>query len=474
MRSLFSRFRAPMPSGALLALVLGSALALNLPARTDAGPRPGAGAPGDELPRKSGFGAVVAPVPEEIRKREKLGENEGILVQEVLPGSTAEEGGFRAGDLVLAMEGRPVQGLPAFIEQIGRTPAGQRFQVTFLREGKRETKPVTMRERPRDRGENFDVLYHHVVSNGARIRTIVSRPHAPGRHPVFMLIQGLGPQSVDQPLSGAGMYSRIVGEFARRGYVTVRVDKPGVGDSEGGPYADTDFDTELDIYRQALKAARAYDFVDPEQLFLFGHSMGGAFGPILAAEIPVRGIAVYGTVAKSWIEYFLENSRRQEALAGTDPAVIDQRLKQLDAAMHYLLTESKIPEQVRREHPELKEILDELLPDQRTMFGRIPRFWAQLASQNFPAFWARGNASVLAIWGKNEFITTEEDHPLIAAIVNRARPGKGRYVALEASDHAFKKTTSKEDSFRRWSTPGEFNPAIITTLKSWMEEVRKG
>jgi hypothetical protein len=41
-------------------------------------------------------------------------------------------------------------------------------------------------------------------------------------------------------------------EFAKSDYVTVQVEKPGIGDSEGGPFADLDFATELDAYRQAL------------------------------------------------------------------------------------------------------------------------------------------------------------------------------------------------------------------------------
>jgi hypothetical protein len=46
-------------------------------------------------------------------------------------------------------------------------------------------------------------------------------------------------------------------------------------------------------------------------------------------------------------------------------------------------------------------------------------------------------------------------------------------LALDGSDHAFRKTTSVEDSFRRWNAPGtEFNPAIITTLTEWTEKVR--
>jgi len=97
-----------------------------------------------------------------------------------------------------------------------------------------------MKERPRDRGVNFEVLYHHVVSGGSRIRTLVSRPTKPGRHAVFFFIAGMGPVSIDEPLSGPSAESRIVSAFADGGYVTVRVEKPGVGDSEGGPYGDVE------------------------------------------------------------------------------------------------------------------------------------------------------------------------------------------------------------------------------------------
>ena len=62
------------------------------------------------------------------------------------------------------------------------------------------------------------------------------------------------------------------------------VDKPGCGDSEGGPWTEIDFMTELDGYRQGLKALKASPFVDPEHVFLFGHSMGGVMAPLLSCR----------------------------------------------------------------------------------------------------------------------------------------------------------------------------------------------
>jgi pimeloyl-ACP methyl ester carboxylesterase len=427
----------------------------------------------EELPRKGHLGVRLAPLPDEARARQQLERRSGVLIEGVIPGTTAAVDGIKQGDVLLAVNGKTVSGVSDVMTLIAAMTVGQTFEVSVVRDGQRIVLPMTLKERPRDRGDNFDVLYHHVVSRGARIRTIVTRPHATGRHPVLFLIKGAGPGTIDEPLSGPEPYSRILDEFAESGYVTVRVDKPGIGDSEGGPFADLDFETELDAYRQAMIEVLTYTFVDVGKVFMFGHSMGGVFAPILASEIPITGIAVYGTVAKTWTEYFLENWRRQAVLAGDDPARIDSVLRDLAAALHYLLIEQKSLDEIRRVRPDLRSALAKLAPNGR-INGRSVPFWSQLATKNLPAYWGKGDAYVMAIWGRSDFIASEADHPFIAETVNRARPGKGTYVALDDSDHGFRKTTSIEDSFKRWNTPGgEFNPRIITTLMDWMEKVRR-
>ena len=431
-------------------------------------------APG-ALPRRGQLGVRVGAVPDDIRPALKLDPGEGVLVQLLVPGGSAEAGGMQAGDILLALQGQRIRGVPDFLERTATLIGGQTCQLGLMRSGRRVTLSLAARERPRDRGESFDVLYHEVVSGGARLRTIVTKPRAAGRHPVLLLIPGLGTSTVDVPLSDPGAYSRILAEFARDGWVTVRVDKPGVGDSEGGPQAELGFEAELDGYRQALRAARQYDFADADSVFVFGHSLGGVFGPVLAGEVAVKGVAVYGTMVKPWTEYLLENRRRQEVLAGTDPAVIDARVADMAAVVQALMVDRMDPAALARARPELQPMLKILLPDGRHFWGRALPFWSQLAGTNVAAYWAKGNAHVLAIWGRNDFIASEADHPLIAQIVNRARPGRGRYVAVPGADHAFRKTSSPQDSFRRWTTPtAELDPEIIAILKAWTAELRGG
>jgi serine protease Do len=69
-----------------------------------------------------------------------FGAERGVLVGGVVPGSPAEQANLRAGDLLLAWNGRPVnvrfeEELPAFRKLIADTPIGTRVPVRVLRQG---------------------------------------------------------------------------------------------------------------------------------------------------------------------------------------------------------------------------------------------------------------------------------------------------------------------------------------------------
>jgi dienelactone hydrolase len=428
----------------------------------------------DELPRRVGhFGVQITEIPDDVLARYGLPAGEGVRIATVVPGTAAALDGVSVGDLVLTMDGRVV-GVSDFLETVPRLRTGHGVVLGLLRDGERHTVTVTIRERPRDRGTNFDVLYGHVRSNGARIRTIVTRPREAGPHPALVLIQALGSSSIEEPLAAGTPYSRVLSAFAESGYVTVRIEKPGIGDSEGGPYADIDFVTELDVYRQALAAVAKMPFVDRDQVFVFGHSIGGVFAPLLASEIPVRGVAVYGTFVKRWSEHVRENTQRQMMLAGGTRPSIDPRLRALTVILREVLVGGRTLAEVAQRRPGVRSVLEGMFWDGR-FSGRSLRFWAQLEHTDLEGAWTKASGHALVMWGRHDFFATEDDHVRIAAIVEKARPGTVTYLAIDEADHAFRKTVSVEESFRRSSTPGgEVNGAVVTTLKTWAEKLRHG
>ena len=63
------------------------------------------------------------------------------------------------------------------------------------------------------------------------------------------------------------------------GYSTVRMDKPGVGESQGD-CSKADFNSEMEGWRAAFDALGKYDFMDRERVFVVGLSNGGGFSPL--------------------------------------------------------------------------------------------------------------------------------------------------------------------------------------------------
>jgi pimeloyl-ACP methyl ester carboxylesterase len=426
-------------------------------------------APPDLLKRRPSFGARFAPLTGQQREEQKLPADQGVLMPEILPGTTAEAAGLRANDVLLTLDGQAIASPAQVIQWLPKKQTGDPVTLEFARGAERLTKTLTMLERPRERNDAFETLYDSVESMGKRLRVILTKPKEQGKHPALMLIGGLGSFSIDNPFGGNDPYQQIAYEFTRKGYVTMRVDKPGCGDSEGGPWSEIDFQTELDGYRQALKALKARDFVDAENVFVFGHSMGGIMGPLLVAENPVRGIAVYGTVARTWPEYTLENTRRQMELGGEDFASIEEAVKTQTKLLTHLLLEKQTPKEIGEKHPGLKEDLDQMVPDGTHFFGAHLSFFQQLAGINVAESWQKVRAEVLALWGKADFVASQEDHALITRLVNQYKPGRGTFLALDNLDHNMSKAATQAESMQRQGQPGEFNPVIITKLLEWAQ-----
>ena len=127
--------------------------------------------------------------------------------------------------------------------------------------------------------------------------------------------------------------SRSLESTARlpQGYVTMRVEKSGVGDSQGPACGAIGYSQELDGYRAALSALKRHPSVDPGQVHLLGISLGGVFAPVLAREFPIRGIVVDRTLAASPPPYPGRSARFFEKFAAVDiPAAwsaVDARVR---------------------------------------------------------------------------------------------------------------------------------------------------
>src|SRR5437899_3555837 len=159
---------------------------------------------------------------------------------------------------------------------------------------------------------NVEVIYDSVTTpHGERLRTIVTKPRgAKAKLPVIFVAGWLSCDSVEAPADtkdASGLVFRGLAQLPE--FSLFRVDKQGVGDSEG-VCGETDFETELAGYRAAFRALKNYDFIDSNRFYILVISNGGGFAPLVpiteANQRQVRGYHSYGFLATLMIELIRE------------------------------------------------------------------------------------------------------------------------------------------------------------------------
>jgi pimeloyl-ACP methyl ester carboxylesterase len=252
----------------------------------------------------------------------------------------------------------------------------------------------------------------------------------------------------------------------------MRSEKSGIGDSTGAPCRDVGFRDEVSMFVSVLKKLKSYDFVDGENVFLFGHSAGGWIAPLVAATEPVKGIVVYGTVVRPFGEYVVENQRRNQWLRfQPDLAQLEDEQRLIAQLLHYLLVDKSSVRDATTKHPELATVAKKLFPqDDEHLYGvRSLQHVRELNDQNVARAWASLDIPVLALIGEFDIRTLPMDHEYIAAIVNAGRSGNGTWRVLPKMDHGFALHQSLKESATH-EFDGPFGEQVVQETVRWIQE----
>jgi S1-C subfamily serine protease len=95
-----------------------------------------------------GFAGNAVPVPRALARRHGVAASAGVQVASVEPGSAAETGGLRTGDIVLAFAGTPVSGVDDLHRLLTDRRIGEPLPLVVLRRGERRQLVVVPREHP--------------------------------------------------------------------------------------------------------------------------------------------------------------------------------------------------------------------------------------------------------------------------------------------------------------------------------------
>ena len=313
------------------------------------------------------------------------------------------------------------------------------------------------------------VLYDAIRDgDGHRLRVIATHPDgrreaAAARYPVIFMVGWLSCDTVEAPPGTQDGTQRMIQAIAQvPGFATVRLEKAGVGDSEGDCAA-TDFTSELDAYRRGFRHLADYPFVDRDRIFLFGMSNGGGFAPLVPEGVPVQGYVVDGGWIKTWFEHMLEIERRRLALAGHAPSEINSLMKSEEQLYSAYLLKRETPHQIFAAQPQLKSLWQGV-DDQQ--YGRPIVYYQQLQDLDLMKAWSTVRVPVLALHGEYDWIMSRSDFELLVELVNRNLPGAAEFVELPHTGHTFEHYASMQSAFEGKQLP--FDESVAQRVAEWL------
>lgn len=437
------------------------------------------------LPRKAMLGVSAQPLDEAKAKTNNLKVGEGLNVSAVVPNGTFEQLGIKVGDVILSINGKNINSPQELIASAQSLNEGDAIEVNFISNGAKMTKKGAAKGRLMEKSDNAEVIYDVAEMNLGKLRTITYKPkNKSGKLPSVFYIQGLPCQS--QELTEKDPRKQAFEDWVKAGFVVFRVERPNLGDSvTTKDCRDIDFNEEVEVNKAGYKKLLAYDFVDNDNVFFFGHSMGGWTAPFIAQMKQPKGIIVYGTGIVSWFEYFIHLYRIQSTYGGAKHVEAEKETREMIPMLYEWLEAGKSAEEMRK-NPALKAIVDrpgmfEGEYFQGKAFGRSAHFFYTMSKQNLAEEWSKMNCKVLAMYGEFDVqALNANDAVTIAEVVNQSKPGNGEFMLLPKTEHIFAKVDSYIQTAELYGT-GKFfqyamqnyNPEVGRTTNEWMSKVMK-
>lgn len=122
-----------------------------------------------------------------------------------------------------------------------------------------------------------------IPTYGFNLAGTITRPKTAGPAPAVILIGGSGPTDRDETVAGIPVFGHIARDLVNAGFIVLRYDKRGIGQSGGRAESVTIADYAEDV-RWALQWLERQKGVDKDRIGLVGHSEGALVAMLVAAK----------------------------------------------------------------------------------------------------------------------------------------------------------------------------------------------
>jgi pimeloyl-ACP methyl ester carboxylesterase len=377
---------------------------------------------------------------------EPLANGAGIRVLSVAPNSSAAHGSIQPGEVLLAGDTTTFTSEAVFRAWAAQLRAGDTVMLHVERAvGSIYRTKLYVYSRPHEASEGVEHQYTQAtLQDGTLVRVILSRPVAPTKPLArVLLLPGYRRDSWDWPTAPDYPLRRWVDDVVRAGFGVVRVERRGLGDSEGEGDAQG-FDAErADLLEGARTSSEHWFYGLP--WIVYGYSLGGLHAPLIAPSLDARGVAVWGSGIDTWTEYLDALLRRRMTLEARPEPAIERAVRAQQALYATVHIRGETVAQALARSPLLREhqSLFGCDPERNALDGRCARFWREVYACPTAESLAALDAPVLSLWGECDWITDRAEHERIARVARR-----GTFTCVARADHGYTERESPLEALR--------------------------
>ncbi len=415
-----------------------------------------------ELPRRSFLGIKMENVTPDLRRIIGIRDTIGVLINDVISGSTAAEAGFQKGDILLRINGQEFNEVAQVVAYVAGQPGNTPFSYELIRNRKSLRGNAVFKAYPEEHYPDLDVVYTAAKGSSGLQRIIITKKRTIGKGPLIIFLGGIGCYSLDVPFDTGRSEVQLMNKLARNGFITARIEKPGMGDNAGHSRScsEISFLEEAESYTNSIESLKKRSDVDSTRIFLIGHSIGGVMAPLVAAKTAIKGVVAYGTMGSNFIEYLIKTRRTIAAAYGWTPDETDLYIKEYCECALYYFAEKMSSEQAANKNRDCGTYL--------SVFDlRSRKYNDELYDLNIPETWKNYAAKALFLWGSSDYISSREDHEILAATVNTFHPGNGSFIQIDNADHGMQRASSFAASRTQ---PGRYNDQVGEIILTWLKQ----
>lgn len=297
---------------------------------------------------------------------------------------------------------------------------------------------------------NYTEKFITIKSGKYELPGAITTPKTGSNFPVVILVHGSGPSDMDETVGANKPFKDLAIGLANKGIATIRyVKRTTLYPAEFQKSFTLKEEVEHDAIA-AIEFAKTLSEIDKNNIFLFGHSLGGMVAPRIATNNrDLKGIVLAAAPGRSFAEVAIDQNNYMLLQSGDTTAVtkqaVQENIKQLRAAALIKTTS---------------------LPADSIVSGLPASYWSDINSLNQVALSKKLKNKILVIQGGNDFQVTETDFNIWKTALKGKKTATLKLYPM--LNHLFS-FVSEKGTVNQYQQPGNVDEVLINDLAAWIK-----